>query len=603
MLIVDQIIDDPNEHGAGNMPRFLQLNEECIKELSFLFARNDIFWKCFAKAKSVYFKSVKFEKSEWTNLDVISKTTFEELAENKSASLCYPLVDALASLRGHGSETDEMVKKFLKHLHIAFQYQDDVDDFKKDKSNHQRTYAHYLVETRLKQEGGFPEELTADIQYKLLFTSGLAADLLREAIQNYKECEAIAQQLELTALNDFVVGERVHCEGQRSEIDLLIAKTKIKMRKNNAFRFSSGSESSISLDKVLAESVKYLQNNSEDGIWTDFMTTAGTSKYWVTYYTAYHLAECGIHLPILNELSARISARLINGAYNDTMQEDGDTLNFMVGFMRLYCPSKANELSKNWLAYQMSNGGWATYVDEESLRIRLHLAHEVSVKGWTTPKNCVSATACKMASLFSEYESEKTATEQFLLDRQSDAGYWNSYWWTSPIYATSWTIQAMADNEIRSNVCEKACRWLLQTQCQRGAWLNSFTNEESPFYTACALKGLLSFQPEQHLDAIEKAVNWLLRHQTLDGSWQVARILAIPSTDTEDSATVAHWRKSSFGVNSVVDDHNRVFTTVSVTNALQSYKNYTMRGHAKPDAKRINSKIGSEQHQYDSLIK
>lgn len=64
-----------------------------------------------------------------------------------------------------------------------------------------------------------------------------------------------------------------------------------------------------------------------------------------------------------------------------------------------------------------------------------------------------------------------------------------------------------------------------------------------------------------------------MNQQTTDGSWQTTKILAIPATDVEDISKVVRWRKSSFGVNTIVDDHNRVFTTVTVLNALWDYKN------------------------------
>jgi hypothetical protein len=97
------------------------------------------------------------------------------------------------------------------------------------------------------------------------------------------------------------------------------------------------------------------------------------------------------------------------------------------------------------------------------------------------------------------------------------------------------------------------------------------TNESNAFYTALAIKSLIAYDAMSFQDSISKGVKWLLAHQTEDGSWQTNRILRIPATDVLYPSTVKRWRKSSFGVNCIIDDHNRVFTTSTVLNALHHY--------------------------------
>ena len=120
--------------------------------------------------------------------------------------------------------------------------------------------------------------------------------------------------------------------------------------------------------------------------------------------------------------------------------------------------------------------------------------------------------------------------------------------------------------------CAKACDWLLHNQHAAGSWINPFTKEQSAFYTALAIKALLIHNPKKYSHQLKKAVSWLIGQQTMDGSWQTSRILSIPATDVIDTSKITHWRKSSFGVNAVVDDHNRIFTTVTAANALEHYR-------------------------------
>jgi len=574
MLVIDQIVDDPQTKKGSDILVFILLFESCIKELSFLFHREDTFWKSFDNAKSVYFKAIKFEKTKWNDLSVITEKDFEKMAEDKSASMCYPLIDALESLQNQGNRhnNNKLLKSFLKHLHIAFQYQDDLDDFKKDRVSHQRTYAQFLVDQKI-IENGLLEVITGtDMLYKYLFVSGIASRLLKSSCENLGICMGIANQLNLKNLEDFTQQEFEQCAGKLNEVELLVEKTKIKIQKSNTKRFQN-SVNDISIDSALTESIRYLERCvNKEMLWTDFMTTAGTSKYWVTFYIAYQLADAGVNLPIMNELSQRISNSQMAASYNETIPEDGDTLNFMIGFIKSYDSATTPKTLKNWLDYLNTDGGWFTYKEEAALRTRLKLNSGTSLIGWLTPKVCVSATACKMLSLFEGYNSERKSTEDYLLANQTEAGYWNSYWWTSPIYATSWSIRSLSDKSEHEVPCSKARNWLLQGQLESGAWINSFTNEPSAFYTALAVKGLLAFKPEENLEALEKAISWLMCQQTSDGSWQTSRILAIPATDIQEPSKVLDWRKSSFGVNIVVDDHNRVFTTSTVINVLSEYK-------------------------------
>lgn len=569
LLIIDNLMDEPQAKKGSDVLKFLILFEACIKELSFLFPSDRVFWKLFDDAKAVYFHAVKYEKTEWGELSVITKHDFERLAERKSASMCYPLIDALESLQGQENQYNKKLKDFLKHLHIAFQYQDDLDDFKKDRINNQRTFPQFLINQSIKESKLADVLTSAELQYKFLFTSGIASQSLKGAIENYKICLSITSELSLTSINDFILQELDQCEGQLNEIELLIEKTRIKSQKSNSIRPINDKST---IDKCLSESIIYLEKNIDDeGLWTDFMTTAGTSKYWVTYYTAYQLADAKIDLPILKDLSQRIANSQISGSYNETIPEDGDTLNFMVGFMKTD-QNKSDSLTiKKWLDHSGEDGGWVTYRDEAALGKRLNLKSETSLAGWTSSKICVSATACKILSLSNEHKEETKATELYLLNNQNKEGYWDSYWWTSPIYATSWAVQALSEQLEYREQCAKAVDWMLKEQLDTGAWINPFTNEQSAFYTALAVKALVVYDSKKFATELEKASSWLISQQTMDGSWKTSRILAIPATDVNDKSKVTNWRRSSFGVNTVVDDHNRVFTTATVANALQHY--------------------------------
>jgi hypothetical protein len=135
---------------------------------------------------------------------------------------------------------------------------------------------------------------------------------------------------------------------------------------------------------------------------------------------------------------------------------------------------------------------------------------------------------------------------------------------------------ALANITEQKTTCENACKWLLTQQQPDGSWLNPPSAKPNAFYSALALNSLLAFDKTLHKSAIKKGVNWLQNNQTTDGSWQTDRILQIPATDVEKPQSVKNWRNSSFGVNCITDDHNRVFTTSTVLNFLATYQKSTL---------------------------
>ena len=72
---------------------------------------------------------------------------------------------------------------------------------------------------------------------------------------------------------------------------------------------------------------------------------------------------------------------------------------------------------------------------------------------------------------------------------------------------------------------------------------------------------------------LKRLVNELINDQFVDGSWQQGNSLRIPhpsalNVDLKDIV----WRKADKGTNILVEDHNRIFTTISCLNAVYSYQ-------------------------------
>lgn len=71
-------------------------------------------------------------------------------------------------------------------------------------------------------------------------------------------------------------------------------------------------------------------------------------------------------------------------------------------------------------------------------------------------------------------------------------------------------------------------------------------------------------------------MSWLRTNQFEDGSWKTTRILRLPYPYELHPECRDDWKRSSFGLNCLVDDHKRVFTTATVYNTLQKYAKYCL---------------------------
>jgi len=399
-----------------------------------------------------------------------------------------------------------------------------------------------------------------------LFVSGIAGYSVEKAINHFDRSIEISQSLELTGLTHLLLKKRKAYQYYKHEIDLVIQKTKIKFTKQNELKPSQSTKESITAG------VKYLEKNLDDDfMWSDFLTSAGFGKAWITAYVGFQLSEIIPH----NNLLARVLEKLIersNSSFNETIMNDGDSTTFKIGFMKRMQKEIPNNEIEEWLTFMNKDGGWVTYKDKKALRNRLGFELDnKSVDGWLTSKFCVTASAVYVLSLFDTMKDEYAQSCSFLLKNLQSDNVWSSYWWTSPVYATSFSIMTLSNHSSFKGQIVGAVEVLKDKQQDNGCWNNEILNVASPFYTALALKALLLFDPAKYQNCIKKGVSWLLQNQVTDGSWLTNRVLRIPATDVEDPSKVNGWRLSSLGVNCVADDHNRVFTTSTVVNILACF--------------------------------
>jgi hypothetical protein len=537
--------------------------ELSIRKLTTLFVDND-FWIKFEELRAIYFNTVLLEKKISQRQSNIDVELFEKIAKGKSV-ICLNSVYGLQFLSENYDFENELIA-CIEEIHIALQYIDDIDDFKKDILEKQWTYPQVLLDEYLKNQKLDIQDIST--KHKYLYLSEIASGSFYKAISHFKNAAKVAKYLELRQLYEYLNTQIKFVYFHLDEIEYLKIKAKSAAQKSNEFLEKQTTTESI------YKAISFLEKNrNEDNTWSDFMTSMGMGKAWITNYVALQLAEINTDMPILANLGTEVLEKTEKfGSYNSDIIQDGDSTNFLIGFLQ-EIDMLPPELENSWYKFMdRESGGWKTYLDMKKLRELLDLDEEISIKGWLNPKVCVSAVSAYVLSKKVD-SSEFHKTCQYLLNNKTE-NYWESYWWTSPIYATAFSIMALSRSDDYYAQVAEASNWLANLQEEEGFWPNPIGKDPSPFYTALALKALYIFDKEIYKYQIAKGKNWLLSHQTLDGSWQTNRILQIPATNIEYPKEVKTWRNSSFGVNCLSDDFNRNFTTSTVINCLATLNNH-----------------------------
>lgn len=538
------------------------IKEASLFGLTKLFGVESIFWTKFRNLKDYYFnatrKSKKINYKEWTLSD------YKNLAKEKSI-LSYAYVIALDCLLGENKNTHKIIE-VLNEFHLGFQIYDDYKDIQEDINNQQINYFHWLMSLKT-DNNEILDKKSFTFLLKKLYVDESISNGLNLSLKHFNRSKEIANELGLINIIKVIDDLSLEIKGELHYIGAAIQKTKDKSKRSNITILNNN----LSLAAKL--SLKFIENNlSSDFTWNDFLTNAGYGKEWITGYVLCMIGEVDTTRDLFQKPLEIVLKR--GGGYSSSIVNDADSMNFYIKVSLIYGKEIAEEKIKKWLLFSHENGGWATYYDED-IKISMRLPLDSDFKGWYTPQVCVTAvSAWTMIGLKNNaIERKYDRTIDFLVKRQNENGSWSSYWWTSNIYATAYSILSLPKNGQYNKEISNAINYLIKEQKENGSWVDG--NKESAFYTAIATKALLDFYVfDKRYDLIpyiKRAIDWLIENQMDDGSWQVTRILRIPAPNIINVDEVKIWGRSSFGLNCLVDDHNRIFTTSTVFNTLGQY--------------------------------
>lgn len=123
----------------------------------------------------------------------------------------------------------------------------------------------------------------------------------------------------------------------------------------------------------------------------------------------------------------------------------------------------------------------------------------------------------------------------------------------------------------------RAAAWLLHGQRPDGGWSGAPDRSAGAFDTALAVQALCELSatsPRGDTGALTAALacgtRWLLNQQRPDGSWPVAPILRVPRPQVTAPWEQTSWTESITGLDVVVEDWRRLFTTATALRALHA---------------------------------
>jgi len=189
----------------------------------------------------------------------------------------------------------------------------------------------------------------------------------------------------------------------------------------------------------------------------------------------------------------------------------------------------------DWLrGMQSSNGGFAAF-DSDNTNNWLNEIPFADHGALLDPPTADVSARC--VTLFGRLEraGDRQSTARalaFLRSEQEADGSWFGRWGTNYIYGT-WSVLAALESfpeEGDSEMVARAVAWLESIQHADGGWGEGNDSYEDPrrscredpstaFQTAWAVLGLMA-AGEIRSDAVRRGVEYLIRRQNLDGSWE-----------------------------------------------------------------------------------
>ncbi|XLS28966.1 hypothetical protein ACJD0Z_17435 [Flavobacteriaceae bacterium M23B6Z8] len=571
IIFLDDIFD--NAKSQNKFYKYIIANicqEETIKILTDIFGSESEFWSLWNLRKMEYAKAFKIGSLDHEKFDY---PTFETLTDYKCAFGKIG-IDALHILTGKRHE--KVYKNVLeshKLFYIAFQITDDVTDFKEDIENKQQNLAGTFLKNHFDANDHSLDQYTVSEQNKLIYLEGVVTKLYQIALQKIKEAESIFNQhqnslwfIEILRLRFILNHTLLNTNGFLNHREIV--------RNQITDRVSE----SLSLEKAIEAATTFIFEEQEtDGSWQDYFNNAGISNVWTTAFVLTQLS--GIEQNEFKQARTKALKFLMKNenedglfGYNDLWISDADSSTFSFLALkknRLQTPQDLDE----WLTYQNEDGGFSTYKITTEFLISIGLKDPLEAKGWIKSHPCVSAAAYYFLSHENASTPAYERLRSYLYKNLNAKSTLSSYWWTESLYTLYYLLkgtQLAKDTEM-----QYLCEDMLAREIDKMLAEIAAEKRLNFFYLGLLIQTLMTSDKmiATHKSSLAIFVDALLSNQYTDGSWPSNFSLRMPEPSTTNPEEINDWKKDTVGINILVEDFHRIFTTSVCLAALDSYAN------------------------------
>ncbi|MCL5028624.1 MAG: terpene cyclase/mutase family protein [Bacteroidetes bacterium] len=323
-----------------------------------------------------------------------------------------------------------------------------------------------------------------------------------------------------------------------------------------------------------------LSKVNQQGGWSDFKTNrSGESTSWVTAYILNNVTELLPIKTIENAYSFLITERNNDGfwGFSKNIPSDLDsTINVLFALKRNDYQFN-DEMASFIKIHQKENGGFSTYSDVDQLVNYRKSKVGEDFKGWLTEHICVSALTLEYLFTTQSKSGQINFDKAlgYLIEQQNSLGYWESYWWRTNYYSTEIILKLLnvSNRHLFQKAIMKGINYIVDNWDQNGWWDNGIDkNKPCIISTSRNIKTLIYFDKRKYRIMVEKSLDWILDQQNINGDWENEPILRIPQPANILPNEIIDWKIGGFGVGSVCNDNNHLYTTASVLNILRKYK-------------------------------
>jgi hypothetical protein len=193
------------------------------------------------------------------------------------------------------------------------------------------------------------------------------------------------------------------------------------------------------------------------------------------------------------------------------------------------------------------------YREQEKLFVTFNAPGNTSLSFEGSPSNNLLAHLEVNANVFLALKGtnfENLINHDLLRQAQDERGFWKSYFYPSPLFATLLALDVLRGNAAFIGEINRALTYILESQNPDGSW---GSGERDAYDTALAVSALAGY-PE-HATSMNRGVSYLLSCMAADGSWASNSCLWEFHADEHDV-----WR---------AHDTHRTFTTAVCSIALR----------------------------------